>query len=262
MHKSFKNKKEIMDLYEKRNKVLQPFINLYKKLVISHSTPNKKDFISILNQAKIILPTNKTDKKSSYMEKLLGMDKAIFYAIGFPYVLSYNWKYSLVFDIEYIKKCEYYKKSVGYQAYKNIFNYWYKKDDTIKKIASKNKRCEEVIDEYLNKELFGEKRKILRFWEIEKEIYEEILYHPKKDYLIFLAKKAKKELLLESAKAITDAPKIIEDFRVPEIISFKEKNLKKNKHFLGIALIKKDREIETLFKKLYPEKEIFFIDDL
>ena len=258
MHLAFKNKREISQNKELKTKLLKPLWDRFNGPVIVHAVHDKDVFKKILAEGVIKTPSEDVDKKSHYMEKMMGLDKGIFFSVGFVYNVSYHWKYSLIFRKEILKEKIYFKNSVGYQSYKRIFEYWDANDHTLKEIERINDSCKEVVHRYYNEEYNGETKKIVMFWKIENILYEKIMNHPKKEELFNIIETVKQEIQLNYEDAVKDADTLLYDDRVPEIISFKDVDLINNDDFLGFYIegeIPKD--LLNILKEKYEGKIIY-----
>jgi len=103
--------------FRARRKILKPLADLPEKPIIIHTVHDLKTFNKILKDGKLKLPKkHKTGKKTYYMEKLLGIDNSIFYGIGFGYSVGYGWKYSLIFDLKYLKELTYFDSPIDPSA--------------------------------------------------------------------------------------------------------------------------------------------------
>jgi len=256
----FKKTTPIEKRFEKMDKLMKPFLKKYKKLVIVHAVHDLKTFQKILDDKKLKLPSkHDTGKKSKYMERLLELDNSIFYTVGFVYACAYEFNYNLIFNLEFLKKTEYYKNSIAYKIYQKIARYWYDHDrEYLEKLANKNKTCREVIDKYLNEKYKGKKLKLLDFWKIEKEFFKAIMDYPNKRYLIKIAKRIQNHLQMKYPYSIRYVKDHYNSGRVPEVIGKEDNNLIDNPYFLGFYI--KGKIPKTLIdkiKKNYKDKILF-----
>lgn len=221
-----------------RKKLLKPFIKKYGSPIIVHGVHSKRLFKKILRDGKLKLPQeNNSKKKTPYMEKLLKIDKVIYYTLGFVYPVYYSWKYGFIFDLNFLKETKYYSNSLSYRCYKKIVDYLYEHDrDYLIKFENKNKTCKKVMNKYYSKTNAGKKRQFFDFWEVEKEIFQAIENYPNKKELMKIIKEIQKKTYKKYPSSLKHAK---EDFlvdRVPEIISLKNQDLLKSKYFLGFYI--------------------------
>jgi hypothetical protein len=261
IHKSFKKERNsIKQRFIERRKLLKPFIKLYGNPVLVHAIDNKTIFKRILEEGKLKLPkTHSFPKKTPFMEQILRIDNGIYYSLGFVYLTAYDWKYNLIFDINYLKNLVYYKNSVNYQCYKAVVNYWSKNDkDYLEKLANTNKQCREVVDKYYNTEYNGKKRVLFDFWKIEKYVFDFINAYPNKKEIKNIIKKVEQSFIKSFPSSLRDAKKSYLTERTPEIVGLKENNLLKNKYFLGFYINGKiPKDIMAILKKKYSDKILF-----
>jgi len=261
-HKKFKNgdKISIKKRFEEMQELQKPFIEKYHKPVLVHATPNTQLFKKILKEGKLKVPNIKNISIGhSYIERMLGIYPCIFLSLGFAYASSYNFKYSFIFDLDYLNETDYYKNSISYQAYKAVVQYWDKNNpEYLEKLASKNKMCREVIDKFYNIEYLGKKRVLFDFWKCEKETFDLINEYPKKKELLKLINKIVNEKYAKFPKSKRIAMKDCFDDAVPEIIVKHDISLLKDKLFLGFYIrgnIPKD--IKSILLKKYGDKILF-----
>ena len=186
------------------------------------------------------------------MERLLDIDNGIYYSLGFTYLINYNWKYNLIFDIKYLKELVYYKNNINFHCYKAVIDYWYKNDsEYLKKLARRNKICDEVINKYYKTKQFD-------FWRIEKETFETINKHKNQKIIKSIIKKVESSFYKKFPASLIDAKKAFFEERTPEMIGLKDNNLLKNKYFLGFYINKKiPKKIMKILKKKYSNKILF-----
>jgi hypothetical protein len=259
-NKSLKQETTLKDRFKERNQLIKPFLKKYNDSVIVHSIDKKSVFKTILSQNILKLPNNhKSKKKTPYMEKLLKIDNAIYFSLGFVYSTAYNWKYNLIFDINYLKNCKYYSTSINYQCYKEVINFLEKKDKKyLEKIQNKNNLTKEVFNKYYTEKYKGKTKQLLDFWKIEKILYDAIQNYKNKSQLLKIIKETEKKFKIKYPLSIKDSQKAHIEKRVPEIISLKENNLLKNKYFLGFYIKDKvPKDILTILNKKYKDKIIF-----
>jgi len=251
----------IRSRYLKKLKMQKPFIKKYGKPVLVHSTYDSKVFKKILKDGELKLPKNHDlVKMTPYMGKLLGINNSIYHSLGFIYANAYGFKFSLLFDLYYLKDLRYYKNSVSYQCYKTIIDIWYKWDrHYFDKVANINKKTREVFDKYLNVSYKGKKRMLFDFWKCEKEVYEALInYRGGKKKIIGLIKKHADNLVVKYPASIRLAKKECFGEKIPEILGFKKNNLLKNPYFLGFYIEGKiSREIKNILLKKYKNKILF-----
>ena len=258
---SFKKEKlSIKERFIERTKLLKPFLKKYNAPVIIHAVHNKNTFKKILNEGKLKIPSkHDSQKKCPYMEKFLGIDNAIYYSLGFVYNTAYDWKYNLIFDLDYLKELLYYKNSINYQCYKAVVNYWSENDsDYLEKLAKKNKTTREVVDKYYNEEYKGKTKELFDFWKIEKETFEHIQSYKGKKKLIKIIKDIEKKFIRRYPASKKDSKKAILDDRIPEIIGKNNNNLLGNKYFLGFYIEGKvPNDLRKILVKKYGDKVLF-----
>lgn len=259
--KKFKkgDKISIKKRFQEMGRLITPFIKKYHEPVLVHSTPNSATFKRILKEAKLKVPNKNNVNKNAFIEKKFKMYPSIFLSLGFAYACAYDFKYSLIFSLDYLKVLDYYKNSISYQAYKKIIQYLDKHDPRcLERLADKNLTCKEVLNKFYNKTYLGKKRVLFDFWKIEKETFELIQNHPKKESLMKIIQKVigKKHILYPFSKKVA-----LKDYTidiVPEIISKEDINLLNNEYFLGFYIRSKiPNDILTILKNKYPNKIIF-----
>lgn len=246
--------------FKERKRLMKPFITKYHNPVIVHAIHNPKIFEKILKEGKLKLPRqHDSPKKCPYMEKFLGMDNSIYYSLGFVYSVAYDFKYNLIFDIEFLKDLIYYEQSVIYQCYKAVIDYLDENDyEYLQNLANTNKATQEVFFRYYNEKYKGEVKSLFDFWKIEKETFNAILNYPDRKKLVGIIDSKSKEYLIKYPKSINAAKKDYLTEKIPEIIGRKENNLLKNKHFLGFYIKDKiPKGILQILKEKYPNKIIF-----
>jgi|TARA_Y100000310_G_scaffold8462_1_gene9020 hypothetical protein len=258
-HKSFKKEKinykqRLID----KKRLIKPFIKLYKNPILVHAIDEKIIFKNILKEGKLKLPKKHSfPKKTPFMEEILNIDNGIYYTLGFVYLIAYDWKYNLIFDINYLKNCIYYKQGANYQCYKAVVDYWYKEDKKyLERLANKNKICRKIVNKYYNKKYGGKKRMLFDFWKIEKYVFDHINKYPNKKEIIKVIKKTEQKLIKNFPSSLRDAKKSY--LQSPEIVGLNEINLLKNKYFLGFHIngnIPKD--VMAILKKKYSNKILF-----
>ncbi len=260
-HKSLtKEKNSIKQRFVKRRKLLKPFIKEYNTPVLVHAINEKNVFKKILEKGKLKLPKkHNSSKKTPYMEKYLGIDNGIYLSLGFVYLTAYGWKYNLLFDVNYLKGCKYYKNSVNYQCYKAVVDYLDKNDkEYLDKLAKKSKKAKEVIDKYYNEEYNGKKKTLFDFWKVEKEVFDLIKKYPKQRELKKVIKKTEEKFIKKFPYSMRDAKKSYLTERTPEIIGLRDINLLTNKHFLGFYVEGKiPSDLMKIMKEKYSDKIIF-----
>jgi hypothetical protein len=260
MTNPFKTDKTPAQRFEKRLTLMKPFISKYHNPIIVHAVHDLKTFKQILNDDKIKIPSKHSSrKKCLYMERLIGIDNAIYYSLGFVYSTAYDWKYSLIFDLDYVKKLIYYRNSVNYQCYKSVINYWYENDrEYFDKFANFNSKTKEVIKKYLYEKYDGKVRMMFDFWKVEETTFNFIMKYPRKNKLLKIIKGIQKDILFKYPESKKIAKKDYLNDRIPEIVGKKDNNLLENPYFLGFYIVGKiPQEIKTIFKKRYSNK-IFF----
>tara|TARA_Y100000310_G_C20460510_1_gene705105 strand:+ start:61 stop:879 length:819 start_codon:yes stop_codon:yes gene_type:complete len=261
MHKKFNrgDNKTIQQKLAERNLLLKIFMVNSNRPVLVHSTPKERDFLKIISESELKIPKKNIHLEHLYIEKLLKLYPSIFLSLGFVYSTSYNFKYSLIFDLSLLKKAKYYQKSIGFQCYREAFRFWEENSpEYVKKLRNKNKTCKGVVDKYYNQEYNGKRRTIFEFWKIEKDLIDLIENYPKKKELIKIFKDIAKQKYVSYPKSIKSAKKDCLKEYAPEIIVMKDISLSNNKQFLGFYIRGKvPKKIKSLLKKDYSDK-IFF----
>jgi hypothetical protein len=256
----FKKEISIEQRFKERKRLLKPFLKLYKKPILVHSVNNFNSFREILKENKLKLPkAHSSPKKCPYMEKFLGIDNCIYYSLGFVYSTAYDFRYNLLFDLNYLKELDYYKESLIYQCYKSVIKYWYKHDkEYLEKLANTNQKCREVVNKYYNEKYKDKKRMFFDFWKIEEIVFSFIQTYRNKHKLITKIKETEKRLFSNYPYSIKFAKKDYLTDKIPEIIGRKQNNLLKNPYFLGFYIRGKiTRDILKKLKKNYPNKILF-----
>jgi len=260
-HKSLtKEKNSIKQRFIERKKLLKPFIKKYGAPVLIHTVDKKNIFKKILKEGELKLPfEHNSGKKTPYMERLFKSDNGIYYSLGFVYSTAYGWKYSLIFDINYLKELKYYSNHLAYRCYKKIAQYWAKKDKGyLEKLANKNKTCREVVDKFYDEKYNGKKRVLFDFWKIEEILFDFVEKYPKKKEILKIVKETKKKFEKKYPDSIKDAKEAYLTERSPEIIGLKRNNLLKNKCFFGFYIEGKiPSDIIKILKEKYSDKIIF-----
>ncbi|MBU0466273.1 MAG: hypothetical protein KJ718_01600 [Nanoarchaeota archaeon] len=257
----FKKDRSFEYRFKERQKLIAPFIQKYKSPVIVHAIDNTKTFKKIIGEGGLKTPKEHDGKKKTpYMEKFLGFDNRIFFSLGFFYTTAYDFKYCLIFSLDMLKNLEYYRKSISWQPYKKVVDFWHEKDPTyLERLARSSKVARGVINRYHNEEVNGKKRTILDFWKIEEELFRAIRKYKDFNKLNRLIKKTVKDLKLIYPDSKKDALKAINNYRgTPEILSNKSIELPNNKNFLGFYIKgKTSKRTLDLLKKEYPDKILF-----
>ena len=232
------DKISIKKRFEEMQKLQEPFIKKYSKPVLIHATPDNKLFKRILKEGKLRVPNIKDIKiEHSYIERMLGIYPCIFLSLGFAYASSYDFKYSFIFDLGYLKKTVYYRNSISYQAYKSVAQYLSKHNpEQLEKLANKNKMCRKVVDKFYNEEYQGKKRVLFDFWKIEKEAFELIEEYPKKKELLRIIKEVANKKYVPYPASRRIAMKDCFEDAVPEIIVKEDISLFDNENFLGFYI--------------------------
>lgn len=264
MNKAFKkgDKISIEERLNQRQNLIKPFIKKYNKPVLVHSVHDKKTFKKILKQGKLRLPKEHNGKKKTpYMERILGIDNCIYLSLGFIYASAYDFKYSLIFDLDYLKELDYYKNSISYRCYKDVIIYLDKYNPKVlEKFSKENKKTKEVMNKFYNEKYKGKTKEMFDFWKIEKETFEMIVNHPQKKKLKEIIKKRARKYLIKYPCSVRQAKKDYCGERAPEIISRRQIKLKDNPYFLGFYIKGKiPQDILIILKKNY-SKKIFFDD--
>lgn len=254
------DKISIKQRFAERAVLIRPFIRKYNQPVLVHSTPSDAIFRKILKEGKLRVPNVKdTAVDKAYLERMFGIYPCIFLSLRFTYSSDYRFKYSFIFDLDYIKKAKYYMTSMSYKYYKTIIQYWDKHNpEYLEKLANKNKTCREVIDKFYNEEYNGKKRVLFDFWKVEKETFELFEKYPKKKEVIKILRDSMNSKFLKYPASLKNAKKEYSGDNTPEIIVKKDINLKKDKLFLGFYIIGKiPEDLKDILKRDYPDK-IFY----
>jgi hypothetical protein len=254
------DKISIKKRFEEMRKLQEPFIEKYHRPILVHATPNNKLFKKILIEGKLRVPKiNDVEIEHSYIEKMLGIYPCIFLSLGFVYASSYDFRYSFIFDLDYLENTEYYKNSISYQAYKAVIQYWDKHNpEYLEKLANKNKICRKVIDKFYNEEYQGKKRILFDFWKVEKETFELIQQYPKKRELLKIIKEIANKKYAPYPISRKVAIKDCFEDSAPEIIVKKDINLLNDKYFLGFYIRGKvPRDIKKLLINRYSDKILY-----
>lgn len=252
------DKISIKKRFNEMQRLIKPFIKKYKKPVLVHATSNETNFRKIINEGKIKVPYKK-ETNHSYIETILGIYPCIFLSLGFAYSCSYNFKYSFIFDLDYVKKCDYYKNSVSYQCYKSVAQYLAEKNpEDLEKLAKKSKVCKKVVDKFYNVSYLGKKRVLFDFWKCEKEIFDMINRSSKKKELIEIIRNVADDKYVRYPKSERKSMEKYKEDSVPEVIVKKDINLKKDDLFLGFYIKGKiPRAIRNKLIEDYSDKIIF-----
>ncbi len=246
--------------FKERKRLMKPFIAKYKMPVIVHAVHDLKVFENILKGGKLKLPgQHNSPKKCPYMEKFLGIDNSVYYSLGFVYSVAYDFKYNLIFELDYLRDLTYYNESIIYRCYKAIIDYLDEYDyEYLQKLANTNKNTKRVIHKYYNKKYKGKTKMHFDFWEIEKETFDAIMNYPNKKELIKMIDERSRKFIMKYPKSVESAKKDYLKENIPEIIGRKENNLLKNKHFLGFYIKGKiPKEIMEIIKSKYADKILF-----
>ena len=254
------DKISIKKRFEEMQLLLKPFIKKYHQPVLVHATPSSVLFKKILDEGKLRIPNiENAELEHSFIEKMLKIYPCIFFSLGFAYASAYDFKYSLIFDLEYIKNSDYYRNSISYQAYKAIVQYWDKNSpEYLEKLAKKSKICRKVDDKFYNDEYRGKKHVLFDFWKAEKETFELIQEYSKKTELLKIVKEIinNKYVPYPASKKIA----LVDCFNdvVPEIVVKKDISLLENKYLLGFYIRGKiPHGIKSLLIREYPNKILF-----
>ena len=251
---------DIPERFSRRRDLLLPFIERYKVPVLVHAIDSEDVFRTIIKEEGLLLPKDHaSEKKTPYMEKLLGIDNGIYLSLGFVFLTSYGWRFNLIFDLSALKDCIYYGEPIIYRCYKAIIDHWDEHDQAhLDELTHKDPTCKEVIDSYLaQKRAVGEDAQFA-FWKIEKELFDHMNSYSKKIEMVNIIRKTEQEHRLTYPSSYEDAQRAWEEQRTPEIISLQGMSLADNQHFIGFHI---QGEIPTgISKELqrhYPDKIIF-----
>ncbi len=261
MRNKFKkgDKISIKDRFSEMRELLKPFIKKYNEPVLVHATPNSSAFKKIIKEGKLKVPLISKNIKHSFIERMLGIYPCIFLSLGFSYGAAYDFKYSFIFNLNYLKNSNFYINSLSYQSYKAVVQYWDKNDpEYLQKLADKNATCKKVVDKFYNEKYQGKNRVLFDFWKVEKETFDLIQKYPKKKELIRIIKEVVNEKLLRYPSSLKWTKQNYIEENVPEIIVKNDINLKDNKDFLGFYVRGKvPSDILRRLKKEYPNKILF-----
>ena len=253
------DKISIKSRFDEMQELMKPFIKKYYEPVLVHATPNSLFFKQILKDKKLKVPLISKMTKHSYIERMLGIYPCTFLSLGFAYASSYDFKYSFIFSLNYLKKSEFYMNSLSYQSYKAVIQYWDKNNpEYLHKLASKNAICKAVVDKFYNETYNGKNKVLFDFWKVEKETFDLIQKYPKKKELIRIIKEVVNEKFLKYPDSLNWVKINYKEDNVPEIPVKQDINLKDNPDFLGFYIrgnIPKD--ILKMLQREYPDKILF-----
>jgi hypothetical protein len=246
-------------ILDKRNKLVEPFVKKYGDPVLVHATSSAKLFKNILNSRKIEVPQKDRIGEHSYIEKLFGLYPSIFLSLSFQYNACYDYKFNLIFKLDYLKKLEFYKNSLSFKCYLEIMKYWDKNSpEYISKLSRKNKASRSAVDKFYNVIFNGKTKEFFEYWICEKEVYDLFKRYSKRKEVLKILKKTIEERHKKYPASVKTARKIYLDGCAPEIISKKDIDLMDNKDFLGFYIDGKvSGEIVRILKRDFSDK-IFF----
>lgn len=253
------DKISIQNRFEEMNRLIKPFIEKYNQPVLVHATPNIKIFNKIIREHKLRVPDKKMSVKHSFIERMLKIYPCIFLSLGFTYAASYNFKYSFIFSLDYLKKSSYYKNGISNQIYRRIIKYFDENDpEILKELSKKNKTCKQVMDKFYNEEYEGRKKVLFDFWKIEKETFELIRDYPNKKSIMGIINDVIKEKYVKYPESKKIANNVDLTDSVPEITVKRDIELKKDKYFLGFYIRGKiPKNVKDLLITQYPNKILF-----
>jgi len=259
--KKFKkgDKISIEERLSEMRELLKPFIKKYHQPVLVHATPNDFLFKKILRDGKLIVPKRKKNINHSFIERILKVYPCIFLSLGFSYASSYDFKYNLIFDLNYLKEADYYKNSISYKCYLAIIQYWDKNNpEYLKRLANTNSACKEVIHKFYNQEYLGQRKVLFDFWKVEKETFSLMNKYPRKRDLVKIMKKVANGLLIKYPQSLNFVKKTYYADNIPEIIVKKDIPLLNNTSFLGFYIRGKvPKEVKSFLVKRYGNKILF-----
>lgn len=260
MTTAFNKEASIEERLACRRRLMRPFLRQYGSPVIVHAVHSKDVFKKILAQGTIKLPRgHKTGKKCPHLEKVLGLHNTVFYSLGFVYYAGHGFRYNLLFDAGVLKDCEYYRKSVVYQCYKAIANYWYEQDRPyLEALARVSPACDQVVRNYLRQKHNGKARVLFDFWKIEDALFRHLLRYKKKAKVLGIVSDEKERLRLRYPASARHAKKVCLSDVAPEVISRKQNNLRANPHFIGFFIGGKiPRDVRAILERKYPTKMLY-----
>lgn len=259
----FKNKdrseKGIDEQVKLRYWWMEKFSEKYGAPVLVHSTPVKKNFIRILNDGKLLLPKQHGNvKKTCLMEEFIGMRDSIFFSLGFVYVVSYDFKYSFIFDLSLLKELEYYENPISWEIYKRFADYIYENDqDYFEILKSKSITSEQIVNRYLFENYKIKKRVFFDFWKDEQNIFNWATNYSDKKILKNIGKNTLSDLYVKYPYSKRFAKIQAFSQTNPEILSRKAVSLK-SPSFLGFFILGKiPKDVETILKNNFKGKIIF-----
>jgi hypothetical protein len=244
---------------KERHRLQKILLKKYGKPILVHSTPLKKNFVQILKEGKLKLPFDLgAEKKCPYMEKAIGLDNCIYLSLGFPYATRYRFKYSLIFDLGFLKELEYYNSNPAWNTYKKIVDYIYSKSpEYFEELKKKNKVCKEIADRYLYDPNNGKVRSFIDYWRDEKNLFEWIKNYPKQRMIKKIIKETGPSCILKFPSSAKHAKEKYMTRDTLEVISRKEIRLN-SKYFLGFYIVGDiPKDIKKLLEKKYKGKILF-----
>jgi hypothetical protein len=244
---------------KERHKLQKILLKKYGKPILVHSTPLKKNFVQILKEGKLKLPLDlDMEKKCPYMEKAMGLDNCIYLSLGFPYATRYRFKYSLIFDLSFLKELEYYNSNPAWKTYKKIVDYIYSESpEYFEKLKEKSKICKEIANRYLYDSVNGKTRNFIDYWRDEKNLFEWIKDYPKQRMIKKIIKETGPSCILKFSSATKHAKEKYMTRDTLEVISRKEIELD-SPYFLGFYLVGEiPQDIKKALEKKYKGKILF-----
>ena len=243
-----------------RNRLSKIFVKKYKNPILVHAVDRKESFMKILQQGILKIPKkHDSPKKFLYMEKLLGIDNSIFLSLGFVYYVDYKIKYNLIFDIDLLKESDFYKRPLPFKCYRKIVDYWHAKNkDYLNKVISSSAKVKEVIEHYIEQVEAKAKVRPLRYWEIEKELFDLVMKYPKKNKLKKMSKEMQNELLLKWPYSKRNVRQKYLKNDCPEILYHKNIDLLKHPAFKGFFIEGKiPKQMKEVLEKKYKGRILF-----
>ncbi|MEI7718683.1 MAG: hypothetical protein WCI72_02355 [archaeon] len=254
------DRRSIEEGIKHRNSLLKFFTKKYGKPILVHSTHDLKTFKKIISEGKIKRPSDHSSfKKCPYMEKVLGIDNCIYYSLGFVYASRYDFEYSFIFDLDYLKELEYHTYSLSWKCYKKIADYIFETNPSyFDKLSEKSPVCAQVVDKYLNKEYKGETRNFFDFWKAEKEIFEWVKSYLGIKEMKRIASKVKRQKFIAYPYSVRSSKKVCFSEKIPEILSRNEVDLVKSPYFLGFYISGRiPADVKKILKNKYKGKILF-----
>jgi mRNA-degrading endonuclease RelE of RelBE toxin-antitoxin system len=151
--------------------------------------------------------------------------------------VRYEYKYSFLFDLDYLKELEYYSIPIAWKVYKKIAKYIYENNpEYFDVLSSKSKIAKEIVEKYLYKERRGKVRVFFDFWRDEKNVFEWIMQYQNQKIVSTIVNNSLREFFVRYPYSVRSSKKFCLSEKIPEIISRKEVDLFKSPYFLGFYI--------------------------